>query len=91
MRFIMQYIVPLAFPAAVYYAWKLLHKHRAEDGHEIDLSKGPWLWLFGAGVALMAIGLVTFNQMDGDKPGGTYHAPEFKDGEIIPGHVIHDD
>ncbi len=91
MKLFLQYILPLAFPAALYFAWKLFGKHRAEDGHEIDLTEGPWIKLFGAGVILMTVGLLVFNQMDGEKPGGKYHSPVFKDGKIIPGHVTRDD
>jgi len=91
MRFFLQYILPLAFPTALYLGWMLYCKHRAEEGHAIDLSKGPWLKLFGAGVILMGLGLVIFNAMDGEEPGGTYHSPVFKDGKIIPGHITRDE
>lgn len=91
MRFFLQYILPLAFPAALYFAWQLYYKHRVEEGHEIDLSKTPWLKLLGAGIILMGIGLATFNQIDGVAPGGTYHPPVFKDGKVIHGHVTRDE
>jgi hypothetical protein len=88
MRFILQYLLPMAFPTAMYFLWMLYSKHRAEEGHEIDLSKGPWLGLFMAGVIIMGISLVIFNQMDGVEPGGIYQPPAYIDGKIIPGHVI---
>lgn len=91
MRMFLQYILPLAFPTALYLGWQLYCKYRAEEGHAIDVSGWPWLKLIAAGVILMSVGLVTFNQMDGEKPGGTYHPPVLKDGRIVPGHVTRDD
>lgn len=88
MRFFLQYILPMAFPTAVYLLWSVYCARRAEEGHAIDLSRGPWLRLFMAGVVLMGVGLVTFNQMDGVEPGGVYHPPAFIDGKVVPGHVI---
>lgn len=88
MRIFLQYLLPMAFPTAMYLLWSLYRKHRSDEGHEIDLSKGPWLWLFVAGVILMGAGLVTFNQMDGVEPGGVYQPPAYIDGKIVPGHVI---
>jgi hypothetical protein len=92
MRIFLQYILPLAFPSALYLVWALYHKKKAgEDGRHIDLTKGPWVRLIGAGVVLLAIALVAFNQMDGDEPGGVYQPPVFKDGQVIPGHIIRDE
>jgi len=92
MRFLLQYILPLAFPTALYLVWKLYHKKKAgEEAYHIDLTKGPWLRLFGVGVVLMGIGLVFFNVMDGEKPGGVYQPPVFRDGKVVPGHIIRDE
>ena len=91
MRLFLQYILPLAFPTALYLGWQLYLKHRADEGHAISFAEWPWLKLTGAGIILMVIGLLTFNQMDGEKPGGTYHPPVFKDGKIVPGHVTRDE
>lgn len=87
MRFFLQYILPLAFPTALYLIWALYRKKTADEPHHIDLTKGPWLRLIAMGVALMTAGLVIFNQMDGGDPDGVYQPPVYKDGKIIPGHV----
>ncbi len=89
-RFLLQYIFPLAFPAALYLIYALYHQKNNDD-EPFDITKGPWLWLLGAGVALMTIALVVFNQMDGEKPGGVYQPPAYKDGKVVPGHVIYDE
>lgn len=69
----------------------LSQKKAGEEAHHIDLTKGPWLRLFGIGVVLMGVGLVFFNVMDGEKPGGVYQPPIFQDGKVIPGHIIRDE
>ncbi|SCA58212.1 conserved hypothetical protein [Candidatus Terasakiella magnetica] len=90
-KILLQYIFPLAFPTALYLLWALYHKKTKSEEHHIDLTKGPWLKLLAAGLALVAVGLVTFNQYDGEKPGGVYQPPVYKDGKIVPGHVIHNE
>ncbi|NVJ92034.1 MAG: hypothetical protein HWE34_10275 [Methylocystaceae bacterium] len=91
MRFILQYILPLAFPTALYLLWALYHKRKADSGVHIDLSKGPWIWLALAGVLLTGMGLAIYNFTTGEEPGGVYQAPHMENGEIVPGRVIHND
>lgn len=91
MKIFLQYILPLAFPASMYLLWGLYHQKKHGEESHVDLSKGPWVYLVGAGVALMTVMLVVMNAMDGEAPGGVYQSPQFKDGKVIPGHVIRDE
>lgn len=90
MRIFLQYIVPLAFPAALYIIWALYHKKRDPESVYHDRPI-PWLRLLGIGVVLAAISLVIFQQVGNFEAGGTYVPPKVVDGEIVPGHVIYDD
>jgi len=89
-RIVVQYIVPLLFPAALYIVWSLYHKKRDPESVYHDRPM-PWVWLFGIGFVLMALSLVTLNQVTRFDAGGTYVPPTVVDGEVVPGHVIYDD
>jgi hypothetical protein len=91
LRIILQYILPLAFPLALYLVWALYHKKKNADSDHLHVSNWPWLKLSLAGVALMVVTLVAVYIFSGFEPGGTYHPPVYKDGQVIPGHVTHDD
>ncbi len=91
MRIFLQYILPLAFPAALYMVWGLYHKRKAGEDSTVDFTKGPWIKLFCAGIALTLVGLVIMNQVESEAPGGVYQPPVLKDGKIVPGHVIRED
>jgi len=93
MRVFLQYILPLAFPMALYLLWKLSKMKRtpADEREAVDWKNEPWLKLFAAGIVLTALSLVTFNALDGEKPGGVYQSPVLKDGKVVPGHVIRDE
>ena len=38
-----------------------------------------------AGLALVVASLLTYRASTGDAPGGTYIAPSYKDGQVVPG------
>ena len=91
MRFLLQYILPLAFPAALYLIWGLYHKRTKGEESTVDFTKGPWLSLLFSGVILVGIGLIIMNQIESQDVGGVYQPPELKDGKIVPGHIVRDE
>jgi len=91
MKILLQYILPLAFPAALYLVWGLYHKRTKGEESTVDFTKGPWPSLLFAGVVLVGIGLVIMNQIEGEEPGGVYQPPTLQDGKVIPGKIIRDE
>ena len=91
MRIFLQYILPLAFPAALYLIWGLYHKRTRGEESTVDFTKGPWLRLAFAGLVLVGIGLVVMNQVEGEAPGGVYQPPVLKDGKVVPSQIIRDE
>ncbi len=88
-RILLQYLLPLLLPAAVYIGWVWLARRtgKGEEGALTRLQEGPWFWLVAAGVALMVGGLVLTALMGQGQTEGTYTAPRLEDGRVIPGTV----
>ena len=88
-RILLHYVLPLALPALVFVGWVLLT--RKEDGKDLStldrLQKGPWYWILVIGLTLTLGGLAAIAAFEGAPPGGTYQAPRFEDGRIIPGQL----
>ena len=86
-RVLLQYVLPLLLPTLVFLAWLLLTRKPGENREDlrVRLLEGPWSWLGVAGFALMAVGLVYLGLSQGHAPGGTYEAPRYEGGRIIPG------
>ena len=85
-RIVLTYILPLILPAVLYVVWVSISR-KFGSSPDKQLRDGPWVWIVAAGVALMAAALITWGVVDGEAPGGTYEAPRFEDGKIIPGTV----
>ena len=85
-RILLQYVLPLLLPAAVFLVWVLLTRKRSGSKQTAmeRLQQGPWYWLVVAGFALMAAGLAYVGLTQGTKPGGSYKAPHYEGGRIVP-------
>ncbi len=87
-RLLLQYLLPLLLPAAIYLGWVWLAQRTGKgraDG--FTLQEGPWFWLVTAGLALMVAGLVFTALMGQGQMEGTYKPPRFEGGRVIPGTV----
>ncbi len=89
-RIFLQYVLPLLLPAAIFLGWVMLTRKRAgsQETAMERLQRGPWFWLVVGGFALMAAGLAYVGLTQGSKPGGTYMAPRYEGGRVIPGEVV---
>ncbi|MGH7093602.1 MAG: DUF6111 family protein [Stellaceae bacterium] len=87
MREILEIIVPLALPTVLYLLWVLLMR-RSGPGAAPLWQAVPWLWLAAAGAALLALFLFVVTVHFGTHVRGTYVAPQLKNGQIVPGHVV---
>ncbi len=85
-RIILQNIILFLLPTLIYLL-VIVIRLRPQSLREIDqlFARGPFVWLFGAGLALMIGGLAYFNTHTGGKPGEAYQPPVYKDGKVIPG------
>jgi hypothetical protein len=86
LRVLLQYLLPLLLPFLVYAAYVALAQGRLPDW--LALSERQWLMLGGAGVALMAISLVSWTLLSGSPPEETYVPPHLEDGRIVPGTTV---
>jgi len=99
-RILLEYIVPVLAPFAVYFGWMWFTNRRAAVGQAKagDSGEGaetratapsevPWFWLSAASLVLLTATLVATALTTGEKPNGVYHPPVYKDGKVIPGHI----
>ncbi len=86
-RIILQYLLPILLPTAVFVAWVLLTRDR-DDGERSTaarIQEGPWFSLIAGGFALMLMVLLTIAMTEGAPPGASYTAPRVEDGRVVPG------
>ena len=88
-RILLQYLLPLLLPAAIYFGWVWLANRtgKGRAGGVTPLQEGPWFWLVAAGLALMVAGLVFTALMGQGQVEGTYEPPRFEGGRVVPGTV----
>jgi Family of unknown function (DUF6111) len=86
LRLLLQYLLPLLLPFLAYAAYVALVRGRFPNW--LELNERQWLMLGGAGVALMAISLVTWSLRSGSPPEETYVPPRFEDGRVVPGTTV---
>lgn len=85
-RIILELILPLIFPTVVYVLW-VKYKLKQDPNADIRVEK-PWFWLISSGCVLMVIVMLTLGLTQGEDPTGKYEPPVFKDGKIVPGHMV---
>jgi Family of unknown function (DUF6111) len=85
-RILLTIILPLLLPTALYLAWVTVLRPAQHDG-ATQWAALPWLWLAGAGIALLAIVLFVITVHFGAPVEGVYVPPRWQNGHIVPGHV----
>jgi hypothetical protein len=85
-RVLLTIVLPLLLPTAIYIAWVAFTSWSASR-ERVRLSALPLVWLAFAGVALLAIVLITVTVHFGDPADGRYVPPRYEDGRVIPPHV----
>ena len=84
-RILLQYILPLFLPVAIFLIWVLVSNRARKGGKTSNLEKGNWVWALLVGVVLMAGVLVYTALSGGGDPKASYHPPRYEDGKVIPG------
>jgi hypothetical protein len=86
-RFLLQYLMPLLLPTAVFVVWILLTRKRAGDSRSVAqrLQEGPWTILIVVGLVMAIAGMGYLALNDGPDSGKTYQPLRIEDGQVIPG------
>ena len=91
-RILLEFIVPLVLPLALYAAWMAMEKRRADKlghGEAPTWAEAPWVWLSVAGVVLAGVVTVGLVLMQGSQEArGVYVPPRMGEGgTVVPGRV----
>jgi len=84
-RVLLTIVLPLLLPTAVYILWASTRPPR-RNGASLWRAM-PWVWLAGAGVALLALVLLVVTVHFGTPQQGVYVPPRWEKGHIVPGHM----
>ena len=86
LRVFLTIVLPLLVPTAIYLLWMGI-VGTMQEGSTISWAALPWIWLAGAGVALLVIVLLVVTVHFGAPQEGVYVPPRLEDGQIVPGHI----
>ena len=86
LRVLLTIVLPLLLPTAIYVAW-IWFTSRSANREPVRLGTLPLVWLAVAGVALLALVLVTVSVRFGQPVRGRYVPPRYEDGQVIPPHL----
>ena len=81
-RVLLTIVLPLLLPTALYLVWVTTLRRPQQNGAAL-----PWMWLAGAGIALLAIVLFVVTVHFGARQEGVYVPPRWQNGHIVPGHI----
>ena len=86
LRVLLTIVLPLVLPTALYLLW-VTHSAPTAGGTACAWTALPWIWLAGAGVALLAFVLFVVTVHFGTPQEGVYVPPRWQNGHIVPGHI----
>ncbi len=84
-RVLLTIVLPLLLPTVLYLVWVTVLR-RPRNG-ATAWTTWPWVWLAGAGIALLAIVLLFVTVHFGAQQEGVYVPPRWQNGHIVPGHI----
>ena len=91
LRVLLTIVLPLLLPTAIYVGWIafLSRSGLSRSGSRESLRFGalPLVWLVLAGVALLALLLVTVSVHFGEPVSGHYVPPRYENGNVVPPHI----
>jgi hypothetical protein len=89
MRILLTVLLPLLLPTLLYVAWLVTSgpSRLGPAAAPLPWRDLPWIWLIGAGAALVALMFYAVGaRLDGAAQ-GVYVPPKYVNGEVIPGHL----
>jgi hypothetical protein len=87
-REIVEILLPLVLPTALYLAWiGVIRWANGGGAAAVGWAGLPWLWLAAAGVVLLAGFLVVVTVGFGTAERGVYVPARWVNGRIVPGHI----
>ena len=84
LRVLLTIVLPLLLPTALYLVWVTTLRPMEHNGATFWRAL-PWIWLAGAGVALLAIVLLVVTVHFGTPQEGVFVPPRWEIGHIVPG------
>ena len=85
-RVLLTIVLPLLLPTALYLVWITTLRRPQQNGSALRTAL-PWMWLAGAGIALLAIVLFVVTVHFGAPQEGVNVPAHLQNGHIVPGHI----
>ena len=85
-RVLLTIVLPLLLPTAVYLLWVTALRPARRNGATLWRAL-PWVWLAGAGLALLVLVMFVVTVHFGKPQDGVYVPPRWENGRIVPGHM----
>lgn len=88
MRAVIEIVVPLLLPTALYLLYVAAARRRAAaaPGQPGWWREVPWTWLAISGTLLVVLSLFAASLFGGAKPGTPYEPARLENGVVEPGH-----
>jgi hypothetical protein len=88
-RVLLQYVLPFLLPTIIWLFWWLAfgRNRGSTEGVNTRIEQGPWFWLILGGLSLLGLSLIYTAITHGFDPKGTYVAPRWEGGRVVPGRV----
>ena len=89
-RMLLNYLLPIVLPFAIYGIWLTYARFRARTaGHDgvPEWRDTPWTWLMVAGTVLVALSLASLAFIGGSPIDQKYIPPQYIDGVIVPSRM----
>jgi hypothetical protein len=86
LRVLATIVLPLLLPTAIYLLWVRVAS-RSQRNRPVRWTALPWVWLVGAGTALLVLVLFVVNVRFGTSRTGVYVPPRYEHGRVVPAHI----
>ena len=89
-RLLLNYLLPIVLPFAVYGFWLAYARHKARTSGQDGMPEwrdAPWTWLMVAAAGLVAVGFAALAFVGGSPTDQKYIPPQYIDGVIVPSRM----
>jgi hypothetical protein len=80
--------IPLIVWLVWWYGWG---RKKKKKGTLLPWQEKLWIWALGASFVLLVASMLVLGMAQERDTGGAYVPAEYKDGQLIPGHIVNEE